>query len=223
MLFCLPGCHSFPLHHRTGPLGYDGLLIVLRKFYHHRLVEPIILGSIAAHMASSTWLFVQRAKTMGGTLPYVKNAASKFSLSTLTGLSLHRITGWGLAAAIVGHVGATRGLVIKFPEWLADFSFLSYSFHMLPQFFYPYYIALAAAGLYHMSYGLLRPPIDAGTRPSAAVASLRSASYSLPFRVAMGVGAVACVSSVLALAGWYFPTPVHTFSKWDVYYRMLFS
>src|SRR5262245_21504560 len=125
---------------------YDAVLEMLRPFYRpHVLVEVLLMGIPATvHIGCAVYNLVYRYRRGGS------GGGGR--------ARVHRIAGYVLLLAIVGHVAATR-VIPTFGEGAtatgrADFSFLAYSLVNWPWFFVPYYFALGIAGAVHLWLGL---------------------------------------------------------------------
>jgi len=176
---------------------------VLRIFYQNPFVEPtVLLGSLIAHLVSSGIRIYDRAKLQGSVW-----AKLKLDLKNYSALAFHRVSGWFLAAAIAGHVYATRvsALGTQSPL-LSGFSVVAFSLHKWPIAFYPYYVTFGICGVYHLCYGVreayrfLKPKTPENPATPSEVQRAKQRREILFWSV-VGIGAVGCVAGILAMGG----------------------
>eukprot|EP01119_Soliformovum_irregulare_P006063 TRINITY_DN1780_c0_g1_i2.p1 TRINITY_DN1780_c0_g1~~TRINITY_DN1780_c0_g1_i2.p1 ORF type:complete len:251 (-),score=45.67 TRINITY_DN1780_c0_g1_i2:42-794(-) len=180
-----------------GPETYERVLRFFRIYYQHPLIEVTVVGaSLVTHVVSSSIIASRRESKKTAT-----NSPQKFKW--LSPLGLHRLSGYYLNLSMVGHIVATRlrGYLFASP---ADFAFISLTLARWPLagFFYPYYALLAISGVYHTAYGLA-----SAKRTLTHKGPKWFKPGSTSFKVAVGTGCVAILSSILAFGGWYFPLP----------------
>jgi succinate dehydrogenase/fumarate reductase cytochrome b subunit len=160
---------------------YDAVLAFLRPLYRpHVVVEVLMLGipgivHIGCAAYSLLWRLRSRRPRSGGRA------------------RLHRVAGYVLLLAIVGHVAATR-LLPTFgagptATGHADFSFLAYSLLNWPWLFVPYYFALGIAGAIHLGLGLgYAARLLLGPRLPASLVSRLSALTATVLAIAVALG-----------------------------------
>lgn len=152
---------------------YDAAQRVLRIAYQAWFVEATVLGALVMHLAAG--LLRKRA----GRPPPV----------TWRG-RWHRNAGLFLALFVFGHVAAVRGA-----SWFADvypgFSGLSFTLAHVPGFFYPYYLVLGTAGLFHGLNGIFLAVARLGWRArlgSRAILVATAAGGGLLLIALLGIG-----------------------------------
>jgi succinate dehydrogenase/fumarate reductase cytochrome b subunit len=161
-----------------GPAGYDGTQRIVRYVYQNPITEPLLLAAIVVHIGAGIARLRRRTKTENVT-PRIR---------------LHRYSAYFLTLAIVGHVAATR-----LPDVLFDihvgFAALSYTLGRFPAIFFPYYVTLALAGLYHGAHGVY---VALGTLGVRVPVSLRKGpGFNVPYAI-IGAG---LVLGLLAIGG----------------------
>jgi succinate dehydrogenase/fumarate reductase cytochrome b subunit len=160
-----------------GQAPYDGAQRVLRKFYQAWPVETLILGALIVH------LLVAIMRKLAGR-PAPAGAHARW----------HRNAGLFLALFVGGHVFAVRG-----PSWFLgfhpEFSGIAFSLAYVPGYFYPYYLALGVAGLFHGLWGL---------RVAAQRLGLAVPLGHRGIQFATGAGAVSIAAALLGFGGWLF-------------------
>jgi succinate dehydrogenase/fumarate reductase cytochrome b subunit len=129
-----------------GMAEYDAVLNVLRPLYRPHIALEILLIAVPAAVHIGCGLYKLRVRLRYG------------PRHSEGGARLHRLSGYVLLLAIVGHVAATR-LLPTFGEGptatlRADFSFLAYSLVNWPWFFVPYYFVLGTSGAIHLGLGV---------------------------------------------------------------------
>ena len=154
-----------------GPDTYNSLQGMLRSIYQTLAVELILLSALAVHIVVGLLrIRIEPRRVL------------------TTRAKIHRYTGFFLLAVIGGHIFAVRG-----PSWLADvypeFTGVAFAIDYLPWVFYPYYFALAVAGLYHCINGLGIAAHKLGVR-----ASLSGRSLALATSVAAGMTLLALLN-----------------------------
>jgi len=117
---------------------------LFRNYYQNIGVEIGLSLAFLVHSYCNVRLALERPKLVPDDLPEARK--------------WHRYCGYFLSAVIVGHVAATRLVPIKLfgrqgASQKIDMSLIKHSF-TISKLFYPYYVMLFAAGLYHMVYGL---------------------------------------------------------------------
>lgn len=116
---------------------FDRALELSRKLYGRLPVEIALGGALLAHAAASLVLWWRRPPD----LPRPLTA------------QLQTYAGFALLAFIAGHVAFMR-VAPAFEGFQADYLYLWTAFEIWPTLFVPYYLALAAAGAFHLAYGL---------------------------------------------------------------------
>jgi len=169
-----------------GPSVYNGFQRVVRPLYQSLGGELLLVAvPLFVHMAAGIARMRMR-----------KGPTAKANLRT----RLHRYAGWFLLVFILGHVAATRGpslLLGIYPE----FEGVSYSFVIAPYWFYPYYVVLGLAGVYHALSGL---SLGVGTLGVKVPPRLRQ---GWGFWAPIGAASTLVLVGVLGLAGVLFETP----------------
>lgn len=99
---------------------------------------------------------------------------------------------------------------------IADFSLITFSLKHWPFFFYPYYIAFGASGVYHLIYGT-----------SLAVARLFHVNLPLrrgtpAFYATVAAISLSMISALAAFGGLYFPVQVEREAFFRRVYEMQF-
>jgi len=165
-----------------GPGLYDAFQVRIRPLYQFPLLEVgVLLTALVVHMVAGITRLRRRPRSRNwGKLP----------LRT----RLHRVSAYFLLVFVLGHVAATRLPSLLDGVWLG-FAGLSYSMHMLPAYFYPYYVALGLCGLFHGSYGTYLALRALGVR-MPAVSRLGTRAV-----VPLAAAAVLVVLGVLSFGG----------------------
>jgi succinate dehydrogenase/fumarate reductase cytochrome b subunit len=124
-----------------GPAAPDGAQRALRRGYQAPPIEiALVIAPMLVHaIAAVLRLWRRRAR---GARP-VKNPWAR----------AHRWSGLVLLIFFAGHVGATRGASLLYDVY-PEFSGIAFTLRWVPAYFWPYYISLGLAGLYHTVYGL---------------------------------------------------------------------
>lgn len=162
-----------------GPGTYDGLQRVLRLYYRFPLVEIVgVLGALVVHMVAGVVRI--RARPRGGK-PALR-------------IRLHRYAAYFLLVFAFGHFAATRLPSIFYGVELG-FAGLSYSLARFPGYFYPYYVLLGAAGVYHGLHGISVALAQLGVRLPETLRRGRA------FVAVSGLGAAAILVAILAFGG----------------------
>ncbi len=166
--------------------AYDGFQRALRPIYQHPAVElGLIIGPLLVHVAAALRrIRLDGVRGRGGNLR----------------ARLHRITGYFLLLVIFGHIAAVRGPSV-FGDIFLEFGGVSFSFWILPYYFYPYYTALVLAALYHGVNGALL----ASARLRVSVPGFLRAGPG--FWVPLGAAALLAVLGLLGLGGQRYPIP----------------
>eukprot|EP01097_Dermamoeba_algensis_P002468 TRINITY_DN1976_c0_g1_i1.p1 TRINITY_DN1976_c0_g1~~TRINITY_DN1976_c0_g1_i1.p1 ORF type:complete len:301 (-),score=46.29 TRINITY_DN1976_c0_g1_i1:93-995(-) len=123
-----------------GPVAYDEIQRLLRFYYQHPIVEPLVIGSsLLIHEVVSLMRIYRRRNRK----EIVQNPE----------LVYHRYTGYIILAFITGHILSTRGayLLDNIPS---NSSLISFTLEYWPLVFYPYYAVFSISGFYHNLYGL---------------------------------------------------------------------
>ena len=167
-----------------GHAAYDGYLAGARVVYRQPVVEVLgLLAPLAVH-----W---------GAAIVRLRRSGFRRRNRTLRA-RLHRYTGWFLLVFVWGHVAATRAPGV-FAGVDLDAAGLAWTFDWMPSWFYPYYTALALAGLYHgLNGGLVALSVFGVRVPSGL---RRGPGFWVP----LGVGALALIVGIAGLSGLLFP------------------
>lgn len=194
----------------SGLLGiksYDSTLGLLRRIYRpHVAVELIVIGTSGSiHIACAIWQMIRRRKI--------------FALKGPLWMRAHRLSGYFLLLAIVGHVLATRvaPTLATGPTATgkADFAFLAYATLAAPYFFWPYYVTLAVAGCLHLGLGLHLASRVLGRRTAGSAAGGPGHAGPSAARLVVLFGFTAIVAAgvlgILARAG---DAPRHRFPEY---------
>jgi succinate dehydrogenase/fumarate reductase cytochrome b subunit len=158
---------------------YDGFQSTARGIYQWPLLELALLSALLVHVVSGILRMHARRGTTAR--PPLR-------------LRLHRYSAYYLALFVFGHAAATR-----LPALLADappfFAGVSFSMHLAPWLFYPYYGLLGIAGLYHAFYGI---PAALGVLGVRAPRVLRRGAG---FWAPVGLGAALILTALLGFGG----------------------
>ncbi|AKF06409.1 hypothetical protein [Sandaracinus amylolyticus] len=152
------------------PGAFDAVASWMRPIYTHPLIEfGVMLVPLVVHVVVGVMLALDRRRRGTAAKPDVWARA-------------HRWSGWFLATVIVGHTAAERGIALAYGIVTGGPS-VSFALWWQPVFFYPYFLLLGSAGLYHTLFGLSRaarllgvrvPRVSARARPLAAGALVAS-------------------------------------------------
>ncbi|KAI8825895.1 uncharacterized protein EV422DRAFT_514602 [Fimicolochytrium jonesii] len=208
----------------------DTALFASRVFYQNPVVEPLVVGaSLVVHIGSSLARVVIRTrniKKLNSRLEKDKleNSAEKMERTNAAEevvkkpaqtaaqreLQFHRLSGYVLTALVGVHVLATRITPLKvLPDTsIIDLTFVTHSLRAdwTAPLFYPYYIILGTAGIYHTAFGiqqalssmkLMRKRVNPGTWTTALL-------------VSAGIMTLA----ILGIAGIFEDVPIPLASKW---------
>lgn len=166
----------------AGPDAYDGVQAGLRGFYQALPVEILLVcAALVVHIGASVWRMSRRRRR--------RQAAPRALRSRL-----QRYTAIFLLVAVPGHVLATRGVSLAFDAPLG-FDGLAFTMVRASGYFFPYYLVLAVAGLYHLLNGLslALPRLGLRLPPAARSGRLLGAAWL--------AGALALALGVAGLAG----------------------
>ncbi|KAJ3189985.1 hypothetical protein HDU85_000276 [Gaertneriomyces sp. JEL0708] len=152
----------------------DTALYAFREFYQDPIVEPLLIGGcLIAHITASAGRialrFVRKKarahKSFGddddragdthvGKKPKDGHSPA-FSLA-LRELKLHRLSGYVVGVAILGHIYAARLVPLRvLPDpSIIDLTFITYGLQQSPLLYFPYYTIFSTAALYHTLYGI---------------------------------------------------------------------
>lgn len=119
-----------------GPDVYNAAQSLLRLGYQQVVVELLLLAAILVHAVVGVLRMKREPKR-------ALSARARW----------HRVAGIFLMLVILGHIGAVRGASFLFGVF-PGFEGLSFTLNAWPGYFYPYYLALALAGFYHMVNGV---------------------------------------------------------------------
>ncbi|KAI9016611.1 hypothetical protein DFJ74DRAFT_237961 [Hyaloraphidium curvatum] len=133
----------------------DGVMNVLRVYYQHPLLEPLLVPvSLALHIAAGAGKAYLRSKSPNGQQDASEPAAGgRWTWSR----DAQRTSGWLLALIVPAHAVATRGAALRFLNPPSD---MSYSYALstlvfLPVWFLPYYtLLLSVPGALHAVHGM---------------------------------------------------------------------
>lgn len=126
-----------------GPFGYNEALKLFRKFYQNPLIEAGLALSLVAHVGSSVALMSHRAQ-------------ADTPVKEPWYVDLNRAAGTFLLFAMPGHVGATRILSLIGKWRPSEYDSIRATFvGPISLLFIPYYVLLAASGIYHTYQGVL--------------------------------------------------------------------
>ena len=125
-----------------GASAYDAFQELARRVYQHPVVEiTLVLLVLPLHILAG----ISRARLRRRGITHNASTPQRF----------HRIAGWFLVIFIFGHIAAVR-----LPSLLYDvyprFEGVAFSIAWIPAYFYPYYLLLGLAGLYHATMGTRR-------------------------------------------------------------------
>lgn len=120
-----------------GAAAFDRAVALSRNLYGWLPIELVLAGALLAHAAASLVLWLRRPPDMPRPLT----------------AHLQTYAGFAILAFIAGHVAFMR-LAPAFEGFEADYLYLWTAFEIWPTLFVPYYLALAAAGVFHLAYGL---------------------------------------------------------------------
>lgn len=120
-----------------GAAAFDRALALSRYVYGWLPVEGVLAAALLAHAGASLVLWWRRPPD----LPRPLTA------------QLQTYAGFALLAFIGGHVAFMR-IAPALEGFKADALYLQTGFEIWPTLFVPYYLALAAAGAFHLAYGV---------------------------------------------------------------------
>ena len=124
-----------------GPRTYDAAQQTLRRGYQWAPIElAVVIAPLLIHAAAAVTRIVRRRRR-GQQAP--SNLVSR----------LHRASGIYLLVFFVGHVTATRGASLLYGVY-PRFAGIAFTLRWVPAYFWPYYLGLALAGLFHLVHGL---------------------------------------------------------------------
>jgi succinate dehydrogenase/fumarate reductase cytochrome b subunit len=187
-----------------GPGRYDQVQRGVRVLVHAPGYELLLLlGPLLVHAAVGVIRMRRRPAPAGRARPPLA-------------ARLHRWTAWFLLLVVFGHAAATRIPAVFF-DTEVGFAGLSFALWWLPAIFYPYYILLALAGLYHGTYGTW--------------AALRVLGVRLPafgrlgprIFVPLGAAALLAIVAVLSFAGALYPIADPTDNPYARFYEEYFG
>lgn len=166
-----------------GPDAYNGFQRALRPVYQHPVVEvSLILAPLGVHIAAGLLRMRGRPRRQPAGLRQ----------------RVHRYAGYFLMLAMAGHVYATRQPALQHGAW-PEFEGVAFTFQFLPAWFYPYYAALALAGVLHAALGV---PLALGVLGARVPAVLRRGRG---LWIPAGVLAALVVLGVAGLGGLLYP------------------
>jgi len=170
-----------------GPGLYDAFQLSVRPLYQNPVLElGLVMSSMVVHVGVGIVRMRRRPRSRGW---------ARLPLRT----RLHRLSAYFLLVFVFGHVAATRLPSVFEGVWLG-FAGLSFSMEWMPAYFYPYYMALGLAGLYHGGYGSYLALRSLGVRLPSVARLGRLASVPLV------IGAVLIVLGVLSFGGLFYGT-----------------
>ncbi|KAI9012768.1 hypothetical protein BC832DRAFT_618888 [Gaertneriomyces semiglobifer] len=148
----------------------DTALYAFREIYQDPIVEPLLIGGcLIAHITASAGRvalrFVRKnaraQKSVkddddrrGDRKP--KDGHSPAFTLALRELKLHRLSGYVVGVAILGHIYAARLVPLRvLPDpSIIDLTFITYGLQQSPLLYFPYYTIFSTAALYHTLYGI---------------------------------------------------------------------
>lgn len=187
-----------------GQHTYDLYMRTLRWYYQHPLVEIFVVGTASlTHIFASLTRGFQRRKN--------ERLKGQFNRPSLR-LRLHRYSGYFIFLAFFGHVLATRSPSLIFGKNV-DLSFLHFSLTIMPWFFYPYYILLGTAGIYHLTNGV----ISALRLLKVKIPKSAAAPSSRMFWIWSGLGLTITIFSVLSIGGILIEIDSARYEEWKMF------
>jgi succinate dehydrogenase/fumarate reductase cytochrome b subunit len=183
-----------------GPGRYDQVQRGVRVLVHAPGYEIVLLlAPLLVHAAVGVIRIRRRPPPKGGARPPIE-------------ARLHRWSAWFLLVVVFGHAAATRVPPVFF-DAAVGFAGVSFALWWMPAFFYPYYILLGLAGLYHGTYGTWSALRLFGVRLPAF------ARLGARVLVPLGIAAVLTIASVLSFSGALYPTPDPTDNDYARFYE----
>ena len=187
-----------------GQAAYDSFQRAMRWYYQFPVTEiVVVLGASLVHIAAALTRVVRRRRAG-------INSQKKIKLTLR--VRLHRYSGYFIVIVFIGHVIATRGPSLLLGK-LVDMSYLSYSIAILPLFFYPYYMLLGVAGLYHLTNGVISVLRILNIRLPKGV----TAPYSRMFWIWIGLCGIITLVSILSIGGNIFELDTSRFNEWKIF------
>lgn len=169
-----------------GPDAYNAFQRLLRPLYQSVGGELVLVAvPLIIHVATGIARIRMR-----------KGPTAKASLQT----RLHRYAAWFLLVFVFGHIAATRGPSLLWGIY-PEFEGVSYSFVLAPYWFYPYYVLLGLAGVFHGGRGALLAAASLGAKVPA---SLRK---GVGFWAPIAVAGTLVVLGVMGLGGVLYDVP----------------
>jgi len=163
-----------------GAPSYDASQRLLRAAYQSPPVEiALVLGPLLVHAGAAVVRMVRRR---GRKAPATWRTR------------LHRLSGLYLLVFFAGHVAATRGASLLYGVY-PEFAGVAFTLRWVPAYFWPYYLGLALAGLFHLVSGLGIGLPAVGIRAATALRSPRVVG------AVCACGGVALVLGLLGLGG----------------------
>ncbi len=165
-----------------GAQTYDRVQSQLRAVYQWPLIEvALVFTPLVVHIAAGVARIVGRRRRQERPSPMLRQR-------------LHRYSGYFLLAVIGGHALATRGASLFF-DVFPRFEGIAFTLQWQPALFWPYYLLLSVAGLYHSIHGLgmALPMLGIG-----AGGALRRPALLSTFMV---IGGAALVTAMLGFGG----------------------
>jgi len=151
--------------------------------YNHYILEfLLVIGPLITHGIAGVWLHFLRKKRPGR--PTTRHRALRYRLQTWAGFFL--------LSVVFVHMLATRGISWWF-NVASGFESVAFSLWWVPAYFYPYYLALFSAGLYHGWMGL--QTLLTHARILAPGTLHKSTKYL------MIIGAMGCGAALLSFGG----------------------
>ena len=187
-----------------GQVAYDSFQRAMRWYYQFPVAEiVVVLAASVVHIAAALTRVIRRRRAG-------KNSHKKIKLPLR--VRLHRYSGYFIVVVFIGHVVATRGPSLLLGK-LVDMSYLSYSIAILPLFFYPYYMLLGIAGLYHLTNGVIFALRVLNVRlPKGA-----TAPRSHLFWIWISLCGIIVLVSVLSISGNIFDLDTSRFDEWKMF------
>jgi succinate dehydrogenase/fumarate reductase cytochrome b subunit len=143
-----------------GAAPYDATQRLLRAVYQSPPVEiALVIGPLLVHAAAAVARILLRRR---------RRPPSTSKAPPAWRTRLHRISGLYLLVFFAGHVAATRGASLLYGVF-PGFEGIAFTLRWVPAYFWPYYLGLALAGLFHVTSGLGMALPMLGVRAAAAL------------------------------------------------------
>ena len=166
---------------------YNSIQTTLQRIYQQPVVEVLlVIAPLTTHAVAGVWLYLLR-----------KNSRNRRSLR-------HRLQTWAgffLLAVVFVHMLNTRGVGWWYNA-ATSFDSVAFTLWWVPGFFYPYYLLLFCAGLYHGYTGV--QILLARTRllaPDQFGVSGDSRLMPQSTKYLLLIGAIGCSAALLSFGG----------------------